>query len=55
MKIFGLKIIKAKKYDDITSRVAECGRIYRKYSGDEYSTQGRKVSIPCGSAAVRVL
>ena len=46
MKIFGIKIMKAKRYDEIVSRVAECGNIYRKHSDDSYSTQGRRVEVP---------
>lgn len=46
MKIFGIKIITAKRWDLIVKRVAECGQIYRKYEDDSYHTANRKVLVP---------
>ena len=35
-KVFGVKILSADLYDDLTHKVAECGKVYRAHSGDSY-------------------
>ena len=45
-KIFGIKIIKRSRYDMIINRIAECGNIYRKHSGQCYHHGDAEASIP---------
>jgi hypothetical protein len=44
-QLFCIKIIPARKYDELTSRITECGLIYRKYSQPDYHTVNRTVEI----------
>lgn len=46
MKIFGLKIIKARKYDELCSTITRAGIMVRKYTKlDNYTNYGQSTKV----------
>lgn len=47
MKIFGLKIMRARKYNELCLTIVNAGKMVRKYTKhDGYSNYGQRVMIP---------